>query len=284
MSQLNTKKGILIIATRSPIYGNMAYNLCMTIKASGSKLPVCLVHDLAAIRHLKEDDLKLFDILQPTEKNWNDIRFSIDEISPFDHTMQLDADMLWLKKQPEELFKKYSAQSFICTNEGYHDIESGIEDLTGNYQWLGDLKTTIKTYNLTGKIYQMRWELLMFKKTKAFNRILLGAKDIRNNPKMKTWQFEGQPVDEFAFYVSACKEGAEMAAAPFLPAYWGRRDYPLWELTATYYAVSFGGNTASPHFMKQYDLIMNGAAYKTGLKHRFQLQSKRDFIPERKII
>lgn len=55
------KKGILIIATKSHIYGRMAYNLALTIKATGTSISVCLIHDKDAVRHLNITEMDMFD-------------------------------------------------------------------------------------------------------------------------------------------------------------------------------------------------------------------------------
>lgn len=275
-------KGIVIIATRSPIYGKMAYNLALTIKATGTKVPVALIHDEAAITHLLLNERAVFNQLIKTEMNWNGARFNVDKLSPYDFTLQLDADMLWLKKDPIELFAKYKDAELLVTNEGYFDPNTGEEKLTGGYSWLADRDETIKKYRIKNRMYQMRWEALFFKKTDKVRKMFLKAEEIRNVPKLKVWQFEGQTVDEFCFYVAAAIYGLDQDETPFLPVYW-KYGYPptIAEINNTHWAVSFGGNAVNKHFKSMYDTIMGAVCYKLGLKYKYPLQSKRDYIPER---
>lgn len=262
----------------------MAYNLALTIKATGSTIPVALVYDKPAVAHLNEDQLKMFDHLILSDWDWNKIRFNIDRISPFDLTLQLDADMLWLWKDPDILFEQYKDVELLVTNEGYYEIETGEEKLTGNYGWLADRDQTVKLYKLKGKLYQMRWELLLFKKTDNVRKMFVKAEAIRKNPKLKTWIFEGQPVDEFAFYVAANIYNLDQVETPFYAAYWCRRTTKnprVGELNKTFHAVGFGGNTANYYYREMYDTIMEIACRKLGLPYTFKLQSKRDHLTSR---
>ena len=56
-------KGIILIATGHANYGKMAYNLLNTLKAADASTQVALIHDMAAIAHLREDERKRFDFL-----------------------------------------------------------------------------------------------------------------------------------------------------------------------------------------------------------------------------
>lgn len=278
--------GIIIIATKHSLYGRMAYNLALTIKATGTKVPVAIVHDKASIAHLSEADLAMFDEKLETTWDWNKVRFNIDQLSPFDYTMQLDADMLWLWRDPQELFDKYPDEELLVTNEGYYDIETNEEKLTGQYIWLADLEQSIKKYKLSGKLYQMRWEMLLFKKTDRIREMLSRAEKIRNKPKLETWKFEGQPVDEFAFYVASNQLGLTQKESPFIPAYWcQKRNNPfIGEINKKFYAVGFGGNAANKEYRRIYNIIMQVAAKKLGLQHRFGMQSKSEHLTSRILV
>jgi len=279
------KRGIIIIATKSAIYGRMAYNLALTIKATKTDIPICLIHDAAAIAHFSQDHLVLFNDRILCAWDWNKIRFNVDKLSPYDHTLQLDADMLWLYKDPTELFERFAEAELQVTNEGFHDIESGEDHLTNNYIWLADLEDTIKLYNLKGKLYQMRWESLLFKKTDNVRAMMKKAESIRKNPKLKTWQFEGQTVDEFCFYVACNIMGIDQQQAPFIPAYWCKRTNnpsPAQLQRKGFYAVGFGGNFANSGYKEMYDIIMANACAKMDLPYKFKLQSKRHHLTTRR--
>lgn len=275
--------GILIIATKHHLYGRMAYNLALTIKATGTKVPVALIHDKDAIAHLTEEDLKMFDEKIDTNWDWNKVRFNVDELSPFDYTMQLDADMLWLWRDPQELFDKYPDEELLVTNEGYYDIETKEEHLTKQYIWLADLEKSVKLYKLQGKLYQMRWEMLLFRKTERVREMFIRAEKIRKKPKLETWKFEGQPVDEFAFYIASNQLGLDQKESPFIPAYWCKKlsNPVVADINKNFYAIGFGGNAAGKEYKRMYNIIMQVACKKLGLHHRFGMQSKSEHLTTR---
>jgi len=279
-------KGIIIIATAHHIYGRMAYNLALTIKATGTKIPVAIVCDTRSKGHLTEEHLKMFDHVIETKQNWNQVRFNIDRISPFDLTLQLDADMLWLWRDPEELIAQHEDVELLVTNEGYYDIEASEEKTTGAYPWLADREETIRQYKLKGKLYLMRWEALLFRKTENVRKMFKLAEQIRKAPKLETWLFEGQPVDEFAFYVACNKCGLDQKISPWIPAWWCKNSFnpTIADINKDYFAVGFGGNYVSSQYRNVYDLIMTLAAQKLGLKHQFKLQAKNHYLATRRTI
>lgn len=279
-------KGIIIIATASHIYGCMAYNLALTIKATGTTIPVAVIADEAALGHLNEKQRAIFETIIPAPGDWNKCRFNVDKLSPFDLTLQADADMLWLWRDPEELFAQHADVELLVTNEGYYDIEAGTEHTTGGYPWLADLQDTIRLYKLKGKLHLMRWEMLLFRKTDNVRKMFKMAEAIRKAPKLQTWLFEGQPVDEFAFYVAACRCGLEQAHSPWLPAYWCDNNWnpTIAKISEGYHAIGFGGNNASKEYRKVYDLIMLIAAQKMGVQHVFPLRSKNHYLTSRNVI
>jgi hypothetical protein len=277
------KQGIIIIATKHHLYGRLAYNLALTIKATGTKVPVALVYDKEAIAHLSEEDLKMFDEKIETTSNWNKVRFNIDVLSPFDYTMQLDADILWLWRDPQELFDKYPDEELLVTNEGYYNIETKEEKLTGGYMWHADVEQSIKLYKLKGIMYQMRWEIILFKKTEHVRQMFITAEKIIKKPKLETWKFEGQPVDEFAFYIACNQLALIQKESPFVPAYWCHRlSNPLIaDINKKWYAVHFGGNAAHKEYKRIYNTIMQVACKKLGLQFRFGIQSKSEHLTSR---
>lgn len=263
----------------------MAYNLALTIKATGTNIPVCIVHDKAAIAHLDNDDLKMFDHRIESTWDWNKIRFNIDQITPYNHNFQMDADMLWLYRDPEELFSKYADQELLVTNEGYKNVDTGEVNLTGSYIWLSDFDEAVKKYGMKGKVYQMRWESLLFKKTENVRKMMKKAESIRKNPKLTISLFEQQPVDEFCFYVACNLVGLEQIQSPFIPAFWCRKGQnpPPGQLSRDgYYAVGFGGNSVPYRYKEMYDILMINATNKLGLPYKFQLQSKRSHLTLRR--
>lgn len=283
-------KGILIIINGHPQYGRLAYNLCMSIKAA-ENFPVAVAGDQRAISHLSDNQKYLFDEIIELPEGLpvsSGVKLWANELTPFEETLVLDADMLWLPyKKPSELFEEVKEVDFTAITEGYYSVESDTHEIHPMYFFWADPKEIIEKFGITkGKIYQWRSEVMYFKKTDKVQEFFALARDIYENPKLSTLKkyAEGVP-DELGVNVSAAVHDIHPHVYKWMPSYWNKMfnnqipAYP--QLYDKYYLMSFGSNTASTVVKKFYDRIMKAAAYKLGLQHLFTLQSKRDYLPER---
>ncbi len=279
-------KGIIIIATGHHLYGRMAYNLTVSIKAKDPALPVALVFNESAMSHLSGDQRKIFDHLIPMEKPWREIRFSIPEITPFDKTLFLDVDMVWIRDNPSEVFNILDSTAFACVNEGYFDVDAGIDSTNKNYGFGADLKEMISRHKIKkGKVWKIRGEFMLFRKSKKMISLFQRAGSVYSSPGITTASFAGGAPTEFAFDIAMNKMGVDCHKANWQPAYWPsihKGVIPeLHEINKTFYAFSAGGARVSHSQKRIYDLVMQAACYKLGLKHVFHLQPKNQYIPER---
>ncbi len=283
------QKGVLIIATGHHIYGRMAYNLAVTIKAKSNNLPIALIFQESAIKHLTPSHLEIFNILIKTEKKWNELKLTAYTHSPFEQTLLVDADLLWMKDNVEQIFDELKKRSFTCVNEGYYDIDTDKDYSTPIYGFGGPTAQELaKAYKLkSGKLWKIRSELILFKKDKKAESIFTKSWEIYNDPKVNNETFAGVFPDEFAFDVALniCKYDCHIDK--WQPTYWPNlyRFYipELHKINKKYYAFSFGGNAATRNAKSIYDVIMQAACKKLGLQYTFKLQSKKDFLTERKL-
>ncbi|MBK7882492.1 MAG: hypothetical protein IPJ81_00620 [Chitinophagaceae bacterium] len=283
------QKGILIIATGHHNYGRMAYNLALTIKAKSNDLPIALIFQESAVKHLTPAHLEIFNTLIKTDKKWNELKLTAYDYTPFEQTLLVDADLLWMKDNVELVFDQLKKRSFACVNEGYYDIDADNDLSNPNYAFGGPTAQELaKAYKLkTGKLWKIRSEFILFKKDEKAGKIFAKAWEIYNDPKVNSETFAGVYPDEFAFDVALniCKTDCHIDR--WQPTYWPnlyRFHIPeLHKINKTYYAFSFGGNTATKAAKNIYDLIMQAATRKLGLKYTFKLQSKKEFLTERKV-
>src|SRR5690606_25557145 len=117
-------KGVLILAYGKPNYGQMAYNLAVSIKHFSPNLPIAVVHDGCVV----EDDLSIFDIVKefkPKEVGRNKVE--LDLLTPFDHTLYLDADSIAINNI-EPLFDACinSGRSLLAQVHGEGGLHDGI--------------------------------------------------------------------------------------------------------------------------------------------------------------
>lgn len=290
----NIDKGILIFATRHTQYGRLAYNLALSIKAAeGEKIPVAVVYTEGSLKHLSEEQLQVFDyrILLPEGapdvcgcKLWADL------ITPFEKTLLLDADMLWLpKRTPEDMFRELDGVEFTSVTEGYHIAHApeGHQHNARYFFWADPVEIQ-NVYNLPEgrRIYQYRSETMYFILTDAVKKFFDDARKAYFNPNLQTRKYYGAGVpDELAVNISAAVNDMHPHVQLWQPAYWhmlhngGYGDVQA--IYARYYLATFGSNMANNNSRDFYDKLMKAYCYRMGVRHIFPLQNKRDYIPER---
>lgn len=288
-TMLINMKGILIFATGHPYYGRLAFNLAASIK-SVEDWPISVVYSDASLSHLSERQLALFEnkIELPTgipkgcgSKLW------ANELTPYKETLVLDADMMWLPiHKPSELFNEMYDVEFTAITEGFYDYKEGSHDINPIYFFWCDPSEVKDKYKVTAdKMYQWRSEVMYFKKSAG--KIFKTAQKVFNRPNLDTIKLYATGVaDELGINVAAAVHGVDPHKYKWNPSFWhmmNRGIIPDFStLYENHYLASFGSNTASGNSKKLYDRLARAACYKLGLQHVFPLQSKRDYLPERR--
>jgi len=100
--------GILLVAVNHPYYGNYAFQLALSLLQTSPKMKISLAHNGSGIGHLTANQLEIFDkvirvkdsILEVNGRR-ETMRFKafLNDITPYDETLYLDADMLWLPRR-----------------------------------------------------------------------------------------------------------------------------------------------------------------------------------------
>lgn len=285
------KRGILLLATGYPYYGRMAYNLAMSIKAVDPDFPICIIHSERSLNHLSENQKRFFDemILLPEEQATGFAgKHHLDLLSPFEDTLFLDADMAWLpKKSPNDIFNELSEVEYTGITEGYYDIDNKCRaEVSKKYYFWADVDEIVKKYDLTGKIYQWRSEVIYFKKTDKVKSFFATARDIHANHGLKSIIMFGHQIpDELGINVSAAIHGIDPHQYKWIPALWprlhGGSTTSFEEIYSKYYLLSCGSNYTTGDIKKLYDRIIKCAANKFHTQHIFPLIDKKSFIPDR---
>lgn len=272
----------MIIATGSPYYGRMAYNLAITIKAI-ENIPVCVLCNGSGLNHLSETQRGIFDKIINIEESSFAAKLKIYKYSPFEETLYFDADMVWLpKKKPSELFEQMKEHDFACMWEGYKDFTTGEDKTSLKYYYWCNTDEAKEKYNLTGKIYQTRSEVIYFKKNELVEKIFADANKVIEKPGIVVKNFAGQTPDELGINISLAINNVTLPE--FKPAYWHRlygEGKGLPQIMYDYYLMSVGGNFATGVMKDCYNKVCLAAHRKLGLQFLFSLQSKKHTIPER---
>ncbi|MBA3830080.1 MAG: hypothetical protein H0X33_14155 [Taibaiella sp.] len=276
-------KGIVIVAVGHAQYGRMAYNLALSIKAV-EDISICVVKSDFSLAHLSIKQLEIFDhvVDLPGDapigcgaKLWANL------VTPYDCTLVLDADMLWLpERPPSELFDELKDAPFTAITEGYHP-----DNLHEKYFLWADPDEIKSKYDIKSeKLYQWRSEVMYFKK--GMDSFFELTRQIYIAPGLSTEKLYGNTTaDELALVIACGMLDIHPHEYKWIPAYWylmnGGRIPEITEIYGRFYLASFGANQASGDAIKLYDKIMKIACYKKGLPHVFPLISKKSYLPER---
>jgi len=115
--------GILIIAIRSNSYGEMAYNLALSLKLSNPDIPIALITDFQCLSSLSASQRDVFDHqIHAKKEDYMDqgllnpfmLKSRIYHYSPFESTLYLDGDNLFMHNQKSltELMDSLKTQNF----------------------------------------------------------------------------------------------------------------------------------------------------------------------------
>lgn len=276
------EKGILIFALGHPYYGRYAFNLAITLKAV-EDVQIAVVHDSTGLSHLDDRQKGVFDILIPANlKPGCGAKLHAYDLSPFEKTLLLDADMVWLPvRKPSELFEELKGVEFTAITEGSTDNPSA------HYFFWAHVEEIRSKYSIEGVIHQWRTEVMYFERSEKVADMFSDAIEINQNHGLDyVKEFaEGIP-DELSINISAAKHELNPHKPNWQPSYWPqlhRNQVPEpGTLYRDYYLLSAGGNMNTENVKQAYNRIVKAQAPKIGLTHCFPLQSKHSFLTERR--
>lgn len=274
------EKGILIVACGHSYYGRFAYNLLVTIKSVEKDMPVCILYNGAAISHLSEQQLDLFDYIIKIDdgiKANTMCKLHAPEYTPFEKTLLLDADTLWLERTPSELFKEVENEHFASITEGKES-----EPNTSYFFW-ADTGEIRQQYECKSEIHQWRSEVMYFDAEGA--EVLRRALRICETHQLKSASnFAHACPDELGINIATAEMGILPHRYKWQPSYWPNMTGGIvkWgkELHENHYLISFGSNTASGTLKKVYGQITGAAFNKMRLQNVFPLIEKKLFLPQ----
>jgi len=313
--EATAKQGILLLALGQPHYGNYAANLAMSIKFNLPNMPIALLHDETAIRHISGDKrIELFDQLIQVPKDIYQVdgenRFIrtknfLYSLSPFEETLFLDADIILFPNSAHlinKLIEELSSYDFSVSARGYYDLDK-LSDKTYS-QWVS-IEDVKKAYGIKkGKYYGLHSEFIWFKKT-AKNDKFFGlvesivadfdtykvitqdrsvhhsAISIINEVEVHRAVFGGGTPDELPYSIAMAKLKQYPHKDDFTPIYWEVADnnrliHKVKELYNQYIGLSWGGNRTPAETTKLYNLLVKFYTGKGGYKY-FPLVAKKTF-------
>ncbi len=227
-------KGVVLLALGDQIYGQMAFNACLSMKVNCPEIPVVLYHDNPAVVSLTPRHRRLFDAMQlfPSEYYFYEGKREIFrsksrmfDFTPFDKTLWLDADVIihpGKGNQIREIFNSehdYYAQTYnlIDCNTGKRLVDSIYPDGL----WASLTPALVKYYKLKDKaLPQINSSFVYFEKTERMRAFFEEVKTIwKESAGRLSKSFRQELPDEFFFHMAGARLGVQTPEIPFAPLY-----------------------------------------------------------------
>lgn len=278
-------KGVVLIAMGHENYLRMAVNLAASILCNDDSIQIHLVHD-GKFNELTDKEQSLFSSNKvPAYGIWHTggaedfikTKTRIYELSPFDSTLFLDVDMIWLiDKRISSLFDELEGTDFTIMNEGpkeacYWADPEEMRQMVGN----------------ENPMYIYYSELIYFEKSGVTEEYFNVVKDIFDNPKPGTKEFAGSAMpDELAFILASLMTGILPHQENWLPIYWyfrakNHRHLQPYQLSDLYHGYSIGGNITPEYAKAHYNNLASHYAVQMGIDKPYKVRDKRSFISNR---
>lgn len=292
MAKAKETKGVLLIALGHPNYGKMAYTLANSIKHTCPNIPIHLVYTESAVTHLQDQHYGVFDSIEKAphdcyhrNRNLEYIKAKtwMYHLSPFDTTIFLDVDMIWLTMKPiASLFDELAEFDYTVQNRDF--VEMGDRNLNPKYSQWANVVEIKNAYGFEkGRYYSLHSEFVYFKKSKSNEKFFDEWRKQYDNLKVKSVTFANGIPDELPLAIATVIHEKYPHRDAYLPIYWERAEKTLSraELINNFYGFSIGGNRITRTQENTYNDIAKFYANKRGDRYPFKTTSKISFLAER---
>jgi hypothetical protein len=299
------EKGIIIIGAGNEYYGRQACSLAASIRSSDKEIPVlilttpgCIPDRMLSIiqanANVTIDYLPEFAFMEGEKQNFFKSKVYAYDLSPFDKTILLDADMLWITPDnTDRLFAELSKTPFSMSNEGKVNVREGTIDTTRWYTIWAEYNQIIKHYKtrLGDFYYQLRSEFMYFEKSPTMKKFFSIAKKIYDAPRVDHVKIGGHTPDELPLSLASSITGIYPHKDKWTPAYWYFRRQMMHqgqmnssEIQFSYPILSIGGNVQNKELRDFYNARAKYYCSKIGLVDYHVVSDKAHVLPERKKI
>jgi len=274
-------RGIVTIAMKHPLYGKYAYNLALSAKSADMNVQVAVIADEEALSHLHPGQRMLFDyIIEPKSKKPLVNKFHICELSPFDETLFVDADMIFSPMADfNEFWRSMTTVEWTMANRGKDDIVKGISEWTTK-------EDIAEAYGEVEQWYDLSSEWIYFKKNDLSYSIFANAEMYYEDNKLKVREFAGDRPDEPYFNLSLISVNHKPHQAPYQPTYWqpAMKGFPgVMAIKKGWMAFSVGGNLIPQQQMQVYEELAKNASFRMNMPS-MKIAQKINQLSERKLI
>lgn len=279
MSQTSIKEtpktvGVVIIALSNPYYIHCMYNLVLSLKAQDRNIPITVVTD-DKFDHLFDVQKFMIDhVVRMDGANAFAIKTNLYDLSPYDRTLYLDADMIWNPaKSLTEFLQSLKGIDFTIANRG---------ESTEKYEW-ADLKEFKEKAELN-QVLSLSSEVIYFEKGEKAKQVFKSASEFYSSNDVVRRRLGTSQPDEPSFVVGMKKAEVKPHAVPYSPSYWSG-SYPNQfisqrDIQSRFYLVSMGGAYQDRNVVNLYNRYALIAGEKLGCQP-FDYIQKRTAVAER---
>ena len=273
------------MAIRSPLYGRYAYNLAVSVSSIDPSFPIAIIADEAGLGHLSREQRAVFrKIIKPdVVLSGTANKLLLDQYTPFDQTLFLDADTILSPYcDINAMFKRLNTIPFTMACRGESNDHSGKSDWV-NLQQVKDVIDFRSWYDLSS-------EFIYFEKGDDSEKIFQFAREAFHENKIEVREFAGGNPDEPYFTIALIKSGVPPHQIPFLPSWWEPHYFkskdrfmkPV-DIYRNFFCISAGGKRLNKITENIYNNVAKIHGQKFGVKP-FPAQHKDRVIDSRKLI
>lgn len=286
-------KGFLIIAVGHRNYGQLAGTLAASIRANGCDFPIHLAYEVDTIARLDEQYLGFFTsksiipqecITLGDKTCYIKAKAHMNELSPFEETIFLDADLILLKgNRVNTIFDELKVVDFTIKNSG---ISANFETLKGDENQWAPLKEIKEKFEFTNQdVWNIHSEFIYWKKNKKNDELFTNWVENFENIRTSHIEFGGCIPDELPLWIAMCQLGIIPHQAEYKPTYWPMESKNLKRIIDLnrdgFLALSIGGNNIHEVQKNNYDILVQLYAKILNLRYKFLCQPKKKWVAER---
>lgn len=289
--------GVLLLAVGHPYYGEMAFNLAMSLKFTTPDMPITLVTDDHGGRYLTDDKRKMFDGILKCPKEYTTFRGRENYVKPkvylnhftqYDCTLFLDADMIMTPhKTIRDIFTECKGKPFTMQNRGFMDL-ADVKEPNAHFIIWATTGQIVDAFGFKeGKLYNLSSECIYWEKGKKSEKIFTDAQSLYESPKVKHVDFGGGVPDELPFTISMVKNNTYPHRDVWRPIFWESFDkvQPKEKIiNDKYFGVSLGGNVVPKYTRKIYNNLVTFYGNHHGVTTHRPIKDKRQYLIDRKTI
>ena len=289
-------RGVVLMALNYCEYGHWASTLANSLRFTSPDIKIALICDPIGKRDIAPAYDKDIDQYIPIPENYYKIdgrniplkaKTFIYDLSPFDETIFIDADLIWLPYKPiTELFEKFKDIDFTMSCRSDARMCDAYDTLI-HWAKPRDILAEYPDLDKEKRMYNVSSEFIYFKKNQKVKDFFELVKQFYLEPKVSYRDFGLQVPDELAYTLAMLHSDIKPHESPFVPMYWEpfhRIRLNSEEMYNKYYGYSAGGNILDNLSKDFYNNLAKMYAQRRGKKWHYPMRNKLEFIAERKTI